>query len=92
MQNQLFGAVVKDIGVGAGGLGFDSRLSQIKDSVACHCCDISSELCCCCPCAEQLCRHLAKPINSKILKFCVFVFFQSLHQCPSCAQILSLFS
>ena len=35
----------------------------------------------------KLCRHLAKPINSQILKFHFFVFFQSLHQCSSCANI-----
>ena len=38
------------------------------------------------------CRHLAKPISSKILKFRFFPFFQSLLQCPSCVQISSLYS
>ena len=37
-------------------------------------------------------RYLEKPINSKILKVCCFAFFQSSHKCPSCVQILSLYS
>ena len=47
--NRPVGVVVRDIATGAGGLGFDSRVSQVRHSrqslTARHRCTIASELC-----------------------------------------------